>query len=142
MAKNKRIGEFSLMLLRIILGIIFAYHGYLKLFVSGSLPRTAMFFSQIGIPFANVSAVIVAVAEFAGGILLLIGLLTRFTSLALIFEMLVAFFKVHLKNGFSITQNSYGYEFVLLILTCLFVILLNGPGRFSLGRAFKGKSLV
>lgn len=140
MAKNKKVGEFSLMILRFILGLIFAYHGYLKLFVSGSLPSLALGFSKMGIPLANVSAVIVAVAEFAGGILLIAGLLTRFTSLILIFEMMVAFFKVHLRNGFMITQSSYGYEFILLIIACLFVILLNGAGKFSLGRLFKSKS--
>ena len=130
------------MLLRLVLGFTFMYHGYLKLFVSGNLPSLASNFSKMGIPLANVSAVAVAVTEFAGGMLLIMGFLTRFASLALIFEMLVAFFKVHLKNGFLITSKSYGYEFILLILVCLFVVLLNGPGMLSLGKMFKGKSLV
>ena len=141
MAKNK-FGEWSLALLRAVLGFIFAYHGYLKLFTAGGLPGTALLFSKIGIPFPNIFAVIVAFAEFGGGILLLIGLLTRFTSLALIFEMLVAFFKIHLKNGFIITQNSYGYEFILLILICLFIILINGAGKLSLGKLFSKGSLL
>ena len=140
MARNNKLNEYSLTLLRVVLGVIFAYHGYVKLFAQGQLLSTADFFTQIGIPLANVSAVVVAFAEFIGGALLLIGLLTRWTSLILIFEMLVAFFKVHLKSGFFISSKAYGYEFVLLILASLFVILINGAGAFSFGKKFfKGK---
>lgn len=140
MVKNNKLNQWSLTLLRVILGVIFAYHGYVKLFVKGQLVGTATSFAQIGIPLANVSAIVVAFAEFIGGALLLIGLLTRWTSVVLIFEMLVAFFKVHLKSGFFISQQAYGYEFVLLILASLFVILINGPGAFSFGKKFfRGK---
>ena len=59
---------------------------------------------------------LVAFAEFVGGLLLIFGLLTRWTSVVLIIEMLVALFKVHLKQGFFISPPAYGYEFVLLIL--------------------------
>lgn len=135
--KKNNFSGWSLTLLRVVLGFIFAYHGYLKLFVAGSLPGTSLFFSQIGLPLPNISAVIVAFAEFVGGMLLLIGLLARFTSLALLFEMLVAFFKVHLRSGFLVSKG--GYEFVLLIIVSLIVILANGSGRFSLGKIFKGK---
>lgn len=136
MAKNNNFNQWSLTLLRVVLGIIFAYHGYVKLFVKGQLVGTATSFAQVGIPLANVSAVVVAFAEFIGGLLLLIGLLTRWTSLVLIFEMLVAFFKVHLKSGFFISSKAYGYEFVLLILAALFVILINGAGALSFGKKF------
>jgi len=134
MAKSKGISGFSLTLLRVVLGFIFIYHGYLKLFVKGSLPGTAFSFSQTGIPLPNISAVVVAFVEFTGGLLLLIGLFTKWTSLVLVFEMAVAFFKVHLKKGFLISNG--GYEFVLLILAALVVILAYGPGRFSFGKRF------
>lgn len=139
MAKTKTINQASLTVLRIVLGIIFIYHGYQKLFVVGGLPGTVMFFSKIGIPLPNISAVVVAFAEFAGGILLLIGLSTRLASALLAFEMFVALFKVHLNNGFLVSKG--GYEFVLLILAALAVIMLSGAGRFSLGRLFKNKYL-
>ncbi|MBI3026587.1 DoxX family protein [Candidatus Woesearchaeota archaeon] len=116
------------------MGVIFAYHGYLKLFVAGALPGTAAFFAQIGIPLANVSAVIVAFAEFFGGLLLILGVATKWTALMLIFEMLVAFFMVHFKNGLLVSKG--GYEFVLLILAALVVILANGAGAFSIGEKF------
>lgn len=138
MAKNK-LSEWTLTLLRVVLGIIFTYHGYLKLFVIGSLPDTAKFFAQVGIPSPNISAVIVGFAEFFGGLFLILGMVTTITALVLIFQMLVAFFVVHLKNGLLISKG--GYEFVLLILAGLVVLLVNGAGKLSLGKLFKSKYL-
>lgn len=138
MAKNG-LSQWTLALLRVVLGVIFAYHGYLKLFVAGGLPGTAAFFAQVGIPVANVSAVIVAFAEFVGGLFLILGVVTKWSSLLLIMDMLVAFFMVHLKNGLLVSKG--GYEFVLLILAGLVVVLANGAGSFSFGKKFKSKSL-
>lgn len=136
MANKNSISQWTLTLLRVMLGIIFTYHGYGKLFVKGALPGTAQFFAAIGIPLANYAAVLVASLEFFGGVLLILGLLTRWISVLLIIEMLVAFFKVHLKQGFVISQQAYGYEFILLILATLIVLLVNGPGSLSVGKKF------
>ena len=131
---NNKLGQWTLTLLRVYLGILFIIHGYFKLFVKGALPGTAQFFSQIGIPAANYAAVLVAFVEFVGGILLLLGLLTKWTTFVLLIEMLVAFFKVHLWQGFVIMQNKYGYEFILLIIVGLIALLVNGAGNLSLGK--------
>ncbi|MBS3114229.1 DoxX family protein [Candidatus Woesearchaeota archaeon] len=135
---NSKLSQWTLALLRVVLGVIFTYHGYLKLFVVGSLPETAGFFAQVGIPMANYAAVVVAFAEFFGGLFLLLGVVTKWTTLVLIFEMLIAFFMVHLKNGLLVSKG--GYEFVLLILAGLVVLLVNGAGALSLGKKlFKSK---
>ena len=125
--------------MRVVLGVIFIYHGYLKLFVPGGFMGTVGFFMAIGIPLAKYSALLVAVVEFFGGLALLLGILARLASFLLIIEMLVAFFKIHLKNGFAISQTAYGYEFVLLILAALVVVLVNGHGKYSIGDFFKSK---
>ena len=136
---NNKLNQFSLTLLRVVLGIIFTYHGYLNLFVAGGFRGTVESFTQLGIPMPVYSALLVTFAEFVGGLLLLIGLLTRLTSLVLIFEMLVAFFTVHLKNGILVSKG--GYEFVLVLLAGLVVVVVNGAGKFSLGKLFKKKYL-
>ena len=142
MAKNNNgMNKWSLTLLRVVLGVIFFVHGYGKLFVKGALPGTAQFFAAIGVPLANYAAVLVAFLEFFGGLLLIFGLLTRWVSVLLIIEMLVAFFKVHLKQGFIISQQAYGYEFILLILAALVVVLVNGAGKLSLGSKFESGHL-
>ncbi len=140
MAKSK-LNEWSLALLRAVLGVIFLYHGYLKLFVPGGFKGTIGFFTAIGIPLPAYAALVVSLVEFLGGLSLILGMLTKWASVLLIIEMLVAFFKVHLKNGFLISQSSYGYEFVLLILAGLVVVLGSGAGKLSLGKLFKSKHL-
>ena len=140
MAKSK-LNEWSLALLRVVLGVIFAYHGYMKLFVPGGFTGTVGFFTALGLPLPLYSALVVSFLEFFGGLLLLIGLLTRWVLALLIIEMLLAFFKVHLGSGFFISQTSYGYEYLLLILASLVVLLASGTGRLSFGKMFKSKKL-
>lgn len=141
MAKSKELSGWTLTLLRLVLGVIFAYHGYLKLFVPGGFNATVGFFKAIAIPFPLYSALLVSVVEFFGGLFLIFGVVTRLATAALIIEMLVAFFKVHFKNGLVISQTSYGYEFVLLILAALVVVLVNGAGKLSVGKLFKSRHL-
>ena len=105
--------DYAVLSLRVVLGIIFIYHGYQKLF--GGLAGTGQFFASLGIPLASFFAVIVALVEFFGGIALLIGFLTRWASVLLGIGMLVAFFLVHLKNGFLILF----YYFAFLHLYCI-----------------------
>ena len=143
MAKNNT-GQWSLTLLRVVLGIMFAYHGYAKLFVAGGFKMTAGFMASVlGVsPAAGAwAALVVSVLEFAGGLFLVAGLLTRWVSLLLIIELLVAFFKVHLKNGFFISQQAYGYEYVLVILASLVVVFASGAGKIALGKVFKNRQL-
>ena len=136
---ENNLSQWTLTLLRVVLGIIFTYHGYLKLFAPGGFVGTVGFFTAIGVPLAKYSALLVAVVEFFGGLALLLGLLARLASFLLIIEMLVALFKVHLKNGLMISPTAYGYEFVLVILAALIVVLVNGHGKFSIGELFKSK---
>ena len=136
MAKNN-LNQWSLALLRVILGFVFAYHGYLKLFAPGAFAGTVNFFISIGIPLATYSALLVAVVEFAGGLFLILGLLTRWSSILLLIDMLVAFFKVHLKNGFLVGKG--GYELVIVLIAGLVVVLASGAGKLALGKMLKNK---
>lgn len=136
MADVYKFRQWSLTLLRITLGFIFAYHGYLKLFFPGGFKGTIGFFAAIGIPLPAYSALLVALVEFVGGLFLIGGFLSKWASMALIINMLVAIFKVHLSNGFLIVNG--GIEFAAALIFSLLVILLNGPGRLSLDRVIFG----
>ena len=136
MANLYKFRQWSLTIFRVVLGFIFAYHGYLKLFVPGGFKMTAGFMASIfGVsPFAGaLIAVVVSVVEFAGGLFLIAGFLAKWSSMLLIIDMLVAIFKVHVKNGFLIANG--GFEFAALLALSSLVILLNGPGALSLDRA-------
>ena len=139
MAKNN-VNEWSLTCLRVVLGVIFAYHGYLKLFVPGGFSGTVGFFTAIGLPLPLYSALLASVVEFAGGLFLLFGFITRWTSFVIVLQMLVAFFTVHLKNGLLVSKG--GYEFVLVLIAALVVLFANGSGKLSLGKKlFRNKQL-
>ena len=137
---NNKLNQWSLLILRLVLGVIFAYHGYLKLFVPGGFKGTVAFLASLGIPLPLYSALIVSAVEFFGGVFLILGMVTRWSTILLIIDMLVAFFMVHLKNGLLVSKG--GYEFVLVLLAGLFVVLVNGAGKLSVGKKFfKSKHL-
>lgn len=128
--KLENYGKYGLLPLRIALGLVFIYHGYLKLFTGNFPGGTAGFFTSLGIPLATFFAIIVSILEFFGGIALLVGLMTRWTSLLLAVNMLVALLLVHLPNGFSVSKG--GVEFVLVLLGGVLTLALLGAGKYSL----------
>ncbi len=72
---------------RLTVGWVFVQSGWGKLH---NLPKVVAFFTELGIPAPQFQAVLAATAEFACGVLILIGLLTRVASLPLIVVMTVA----------------------------------------------------
>lgn len=117
--------------LRLAVGAVFVAHGAQKLFGvwgGGGLAGTAGFFTQLGLTPAFPLAILVAVVEFVGGLMLIAGALTLFAALALAIDMAVAIWKVHLANGFFLPG---GYEFGLTLIGALVALMLTGPGAFS-----------
>jgi putative oxidoreductase len=90
-----------------------------------------------GIPVPGISAIVLTLAEFLGGIVLLTGFFTRWVALALAFDMLVAMLKVHLKGGFFLPQ---GFEFVLTLLAALLTLALAGGGAAALDGRLKTRA--
>jgi len=127
----------SLTLLRAFIGVLFAYHGALRLFIPANLAGSILYFTQVGIPYSKYVIYIFAIIELAGGILLFLGLFTRWSAFVLMLEMIYIFFQVHVKNGFLVGNN--GYEFVLLLTFALLFVFVNGPGHLALEKMFKGE---
>ena len=74
-------------------------------------------------------------AEFGGGVLLILGGLTRWVALALVVDMAVAIWKVHYPNGFflSVRPAVHGIEYRLVLLGALALPDADRPGR-AVGR--------
>lgn len=121
--------QIGLLILRIVVGSTFALHGWQK-FSEFTIAGTQASFQKMGVPLADIAAPVVATLELAGGIALILGLLTRVAAGLLIFDMLGAMFVVHVANGFFVANN--GLELVLLLAAACLVFVLAGAGRYSL----------
>lgn len=122
-------------LMRIVTGALLLPHGSQKLFglFGGNIDQTAAFFAKVGIEPALPFAYVTGSIEFFGGLLLVLGLLTRIAAAAVMTIMAVAILSVHLAKGYFWT--SLGFEYPLMWGLFAFAIFLHGGGRFSLDRA-------
>ena len=121
----------GLLIIRLALGAVFLMHGAQKLF-EFTIPGTVVSFGALGAPLPEITAPLVAVLEFAGGILLILGLLTRLVALLLAIDMVVALVLVHAAAGFWVAEG--GYEFVAVLGAAALGIALTGAGSLSLDR--------
>jgi putative oxidoreductase len=126
-----RLQPLALLVLRLVLGAIMIAHGYHK--VWGGFHHHMDFVGQLGLP--RWMAYLSAGTEFFGGIAIVLGLFTRFFSLAFVIEMGVAIWKVHFKNG--LTGNG-GYEFPLALAAMAFALLCFDGGPWA--ATFGGRS--
>jgi len=130
----------ALTVLRLGLGIVFFAHGAQKAlgwFGGAGFSGTMHMFEQyMGVP--AVFAVLAILAEFLGGIGLILGCLARVAAFGIMVNMLVAIFKVHAQFGFfanwSGTKKGEGFEFHLLAIAALLAILIGGAGALSVDR--------
>jgi len=120
-----------LLVVRLYWGWQMAQTGWAKLH---NLAKVTDFFTSLGIPHPGPTAAFVAFVEFAGGILLAIGLFSRITSVALGIDMIVAYITADREALFSFFSdpgkfyNADPYTFLAASL----LILIFGPGLFAL----------
>jgi putative oxidoreductase len=124
------------LLLRFVLGVIFLWHGYDKVFVKG-LPAITGFLGSLGFPLPSVFAIILSYGELVFGAMLIVGLLTHLAAKYAAIIAVVAFFTVHMKNGFAVSSG--GYEFIILIFAVSVSVLVNGAGKYSIDAMYLGK---
>jgi putative oxidoreductase len=123
----------GLLLIRVVLGGIMAAHGAQKLFGwfgGPGLAGTRGWLDTMGFKPARLHAAVVGLAEFGGGALLVLGLLTPLGAAAVAGVMFVAIATVHWRNGFF--NSSGGYELNLLIVAVAIGLAMTGPGTISI----------
>jgi putative oxidoreductase len=126
----------ALTILRVIAGFLFAAHGWQK-FNEFTIAGTQASFAKMGVPAAELAAPIVATLELAGGIALILGVLTRVFAALLALDMLGALFLVHASAG--IFAASGGYELVLLLAAGALALALTGAGKMAVDQALFGR---
>jgi len=77
----------------------------------------------------------IALAELIGGILLVVGVLTRITASIFSVILLGAIFHIRWENGFFVSQG--GWEWDLVMLAAVLSIIVAGPGRVSIAHLVK-----
>jgi putative oxidoreductase len=118
-------------LLRVAMGVLFLAHAGLKLFVF-TPAGTAGYFASIGLP--GSLAYLVIGAELFGGLALILGVYSRWVSLALLPILLGSIYVPHGAAGFFFSNEGGGWEFPAFWAVTLVVQALLGDGAFALKR--------
>ncbi|HYC37826.1 MAG TPA: DoxX family protein [Usitatibacter sp.] len=127
---DSRTAPYGALVLRTALGVMFIVHSvYLKLVVF-TLPGTVKFFESLGLP--SVAAHATIAAEALGGLMLVLGVKTRWAAAALLPVLLGATW-VHWKNGWLFTNAGGGWEYPLFLAAAAVVQALLGDGALAAG---------
>lgn len=130
-----RLAGFAPLVARVIVGVIMAAHGLQKL-VSGPGNFGAQTLAGLGVPLPVVMGYVVTFVELIGGILLVIGLLSRLAALLLTINLVAAILLVKVNVGLIAPPGmGVGAELDLALIAGFLVVLLAGPGKLSLDRA-------
>jgi putative oxidoreductase len=118
--------DLGLLLLRVWMGLtVLVLHGWPKLqrLLAGNLK----FADPLGLGSAP-SMVLATAAETLGALLVIVGLATRWSALAVAFTLIVAVLSVH---GGALTGENNG-ELPFVFAGAMLAIVVAGPGRYSI----------
>lgn len=136
----KTISDLSLLIVRIWLAQEFLFAGYTKLSAGFTPPE---WFTELHFPLPHsilsptLNWGMVGITELMLGAMILLGIWTRLSALALTYVTYVAIYSVHFDLGWSgwnmiETDNGYGFKVPLMIAVMLFTLVGQGAGRWSI----------
>jgi putative oxidoreductase len=133
------------LVLRLTLAVVLVAHGAHGLFGAfagdgsgpGGLARGASYFAALEVPAPFVAAVTAGVIQLAGGLLIGLGLFTRWAALAAAIYFCAIAYIDHARWGFFLNRTfdqtrGNGYEYLLLLVGALACLALTGAGEWSL----------
>jgi len=118
----------ALLLIRIASALAFLYHGSAILFGAFGGPGPHGFASYMHAP--DPVGYLVGLAQFAGGLAILTGILIRVGAVCVIIIMLGAIFLVHMAHGFDVSAGGMEYALTQLLVAAAF--FTTGAGAYSL----------
>ncbi len=124
----------ALLIFRLAFGICFIVHGMGKLGLvgPGNMAGFTSWLKALGFPLPAWQARVAMLTELGGGALIALGLGTRVAAFFCLVAMLVAAFTGHKGGGYLITNNPPGNEYALNLAILMLVLILLGPGGYSL----------
>lgn len=129
------LGSAGLLILRLAVGAAFLFHGWPKI-------QAPTHWMPAEAPVPGPLQAAAAVSEFGGGIALILGALTPLACLGLAATMAFAITMVHIKMGHPfVASNPHdpSWELAAVYLASVILLLLTGPGRFSVDAALFGR---
>ncbi len=130
----EKYGDYLYFLFRVLIGLLFSLHGGQKLF--GWFGGVAGDGASVTLASLMGAAGII---EFAGGIAVAVGFFSRAVATIAAIEMLVAFFMVHVPQGWVPLLNQG--EAALLYFSAFLVVIVYGNQKWSLEQKLLGKEV-
>ncbi len=125
-------------MLRIALGLMFIAHSVVLKYFMFTLAGTAQYFASIGLPAAL--AYVVFALEAVGGVLLVLGIQTRWVALGLV-PVLIGAMWAHIGNGWVFSGANGGWEYPLFLIVISIVVALQAEAA-AYGRTVSRPSTV
>ena len=125
--------ELAALILRTGLGVMYLAHSIVLKLMTFGLAGTAGFFTTVGLP--GWLAYVTFAAEAVGGVLLVLGVQTRWVALALMPALFGAIIWVHAGNGWVFTAPNGGWEYPAFLIVASIVQILLGDGAYALSRS-------
>ena len=130
---SPRLADAAVTILRVALGVMFLSHSLiLKLYVF-TLAGNAAFFQKLGLPGWMGTATFAA--EAVGGVLLVLGVQTRWVAAALL-PILIGAVWAHSGNGWMFGYPNGGWEYPLYLVVLALVQILLGDGAYALSKSW------
>lgn len=119
--------------LRLVLGIVFFAHGYLKLFSPHFGPtKFADYLRKERVPAPTIIAYVIGSLELIAGFLVTAGLFVDVAAAVLAIHVFVALVTVGPRKGFTRLPDNAGYEYELVLLAGLLALVFLPPTPYSL----------
>jgi putative oxidoreductase len=125
--------ELAAFILRVTLGVMYLAHSVLLKLMTFTLAGTETFFVSVGLP--SWLAYVTFAAEAVGGLLLILGIQSRWVAMALLPALFGAIVWVHGANGWVFTATNGGWEYPAFLIAASVVQILLGDGAYALSRS-------
>ena len=137
-----RLTPYATLVLRVAIGFIMFWHGKVKFFDT-KISGVKGFFTAINVPLPALAAPAVGVLELVGGLMIIVGVLTRFVSVLFVVELVCALiYYKYAKNIGLIGADQAGAEIDWALIAGFFTLAAYGAGRFAVDHllGFEGAS--